>query len=69
MYLSGGVLSECLLLVEVKVTQSTQRLELKWNVYVKVSFSEEHKKLPAGTYTVRFFDDTLYAELRKVWLL
>ena len=38
-------------------------------MYVQVSFSEEHKKLPAGTYTVRFFDDDLYAILRKVWLL
>lgn len=31
----------------------------------QVSFSEEHKKLPAGTYTVRFFDDELFADLRK----
>jgi translocon-associated protein subunit delta len=31
----------------------------------QVSFSAEHKKLPAGRYTVRFFDDDLYAELRR----
>jgi len=35
-------------------------------VFVQVSFSEEHKKLPAGMYTVRFFDDDLYADLRRV---
>ena len=37
--------------------------------FEQVSFSEEHKKLPAGTYTVRFFDDDLYGDLRRVWLL
>lgn len=31
----------------------------------QVSFSEDHKKLPAGMYTVRFFDDDLYADLRR----
>lgn len=31
----------------------------------QVSFVDEHKKLAAGTYTVRFFDEELYADLRK----
>jgi len=31
----------------------------------QVSFTEEHKKLPAGRYSVRFFDEELYADLRK----
>jgi len=38
-------------------------------VFGQVSFSEEHKKLPAGTYTVRFFDDDLYADLRRVGVM
>ncbi|CAH1784988.1 unnamed protein product, partial [Owenia fusiformis] len=31
----------------------------------QVSFSDEHKKLSSGTYTVRFFDEEGYAALRK----
>jgi len=31
-----------------------------------VSFSIEHKKLPAGQYKIRFFDEELYGSLRKV---
>jgi translocon-associated protein subunit delta len=31
----------------------------------QVSFVDEHKKLPAGRYSVRFFDEELYADLRK----
>eukprot|EP00918_Siedleckia_nematoides_P069668 GHVU01151919.1.p1 GENE.GHVU01151919.1~~GHVU01151919.1.p1 ORF type:complete len:180 (+),score=20.48 GHVU01151919.1:24-542(+) len=31
----------------------------------QVSFSEEHAKLPSGTYNVRFFDEDGYGILRK----
>jgi translocon-associated protein subunit delta len=31
----------------------------------QVSFVEEHKKLAAGKYVMRFFDDDLYTDLRK----
>jgi len=31
----------------------------------QVSFIDEHKKLPAGRYSVRFFDEVLYSEIRK----
>jgi len=31
----------------------------------QVSFVDEHKKLPGGSYTVRFFDEDLYGDLRK----
>jgi len=31
----------------------------------QVSFVDEHKKLPGGTYSVRFFDEELYGDLRK----
>jgi len=31
----------------------------------QVSFVEEHKKLTAGRYVMRFFDDDLYADLRR----
>jgi len=31
----------------------------------QVSFVDEHKKLPAGRYAVRFFDEELYGDLRK----
>jgi len=31
----------------------------------QVSFVDEHKKLAGGSYTVRFFDEELYTDLRK----
>ncbi|CAD5123604.1 unnamed protein product [Dimorphilus gyrociliatus] len=31
----------------------------------QVSFSDEHKKLPSGQYSVRIFDDDGFGELRK----
>lgn len=31
----------------------------------QVSFSVDHKKLPAGQYHIRFFDEDLYSDLRK----
>lgn len=31
----------------------------------QVSFSIDHKKLPAGQYQIRFFDEDLFANLRK----
>jgi translocon-associated protein subunit delta len=31
----------------------------------QVSFSVEHKKMPAGQYKIRFFDEELYGSLRK----
>ncbi|XP_013386033.1 translocon-associated protein subunit delta-like [Lingula anatina] len=31
----------------------------------QVSWSDDHKNIPAGTYTVRFFDEDKYAALRK----
>lgn len=31
----------------------------------QVSFSVDHKKLPAGQYRIRFFDEELYSNLRK----
>jgi len=31
----------------------------------QVSFSEEHKKLPAGTYTMPIYDEEGYSDLRK----
>jgi len=34
------------------------------NTY-QVSVSDEHKKLPAGTYDLRFFDEEGYAALKK----
>jgi len=33
--------------------------------FYQVSFSDEHKKIPSGTYNVRFFDEEAYADLRK----
>ncbi|ESN99964.1 hypothetical protein HELRODRAFT_113378 [Helobdella robusta] len=32
----------------------------------QVSYSEEHKKIPKGSYMLRLFDDEAYSELRKV---
>jgi translocon-associated protein subunit delta len=31
----------------------------------QVSFVDEHKKLPSGSYKVRFFDEERYSDLRK----
>jgi translocon-associated protein subunit delta len=31
----------------------------------QVSFVDEHKKLAGGSYSVRFFDEELYGDLRK----
>ncbi|KAK3103160.1 hypothetical protein FSP39_016900 [Pinctada imbricata] len=31
----------------------------------QISFSDEHKKLPSGTYSIRLFDEEGYAALRK----
>jgi len=33
--------------------------------HYQVSFVDEHTKLPGGSYTVKFFDEELYTDLRK----
>lgn len=33
---------------------------------VQASFSQSHKKIPAGNYVVRVFDEEGYSSLRKV---
>ena len=35
---------------------------------LQISVTDEHKKLPKGSYQVRLFDDESYSELRKVSL-
>ena len=35
-------------------------------MFKQISFSDEHKKLPAGQYTIKIYDDEAYTVLRKV---
>lgn len=36
---------------------------------LQISFSEEHKNLPSGSYQVRLYDDEGYSALKKVCMI
>ena len=39
---------------------------LESSLFLQVSYSDEHKNLPAGSYEVKFYDEEGYSTLKKV---